>query len=122
MNDLGDNTISAEPVEAARRGRGRPKGKLNPRIRGVPRTFYDHPETAEETMVLVDLKRLLVEHNGRLMAQGQMWEIKSKAIGPGVYRVRLERAASSVPVVDQADSALPKFEADIAMVSAAVRE
>lgn len=55
----------------------------------LPDTFYRTPKIANITIATKDLTRLLLEKNGRIMACGSMWDIKSKSIGPGVYRVWL---------------------------------
>lgn len=56
----------------------------------LPIMFYRTPSSAEITMATKDLTALLLEKNGRILACGSLWDIESKTIGPGVYRVWLE--------------------------------
>lgn len=42
------------------------------------------------TLSSSDLRKLLLENNGYIYAQGRPKDIKSKRIGPGVYKVWLE--------------------------------
>lgn len=45
------------------------------------------PEVAHATVGRKDLRQILQETGGQLMARGTLWEIRSKYIGAGVYRV-----------------------------------
>jgi len=56
----------------------------------LPMNFYTMPKVANITMDKKDLKELLLESEGWIMACGHMWDIKSKHIGAGVYRVKLK--------------------------------
>lgn len=52
--------------------------------------FYTTPRYANTTMDKKDLKELLLHSDGWIMACGHMWDIGSKHIGAGVYRVTLK--------------------------------
>ena len=60
-------------------------------MKTLPNIFYTMPGTANTTMVRKDLKELLLETEGRVIACGRLYEIKSKHLGAGVYRVTLWR-------------------------------
>ena len=55
-------------------------------------TFFACPSCANTTMTAKALRANLLATEGRVMACGHLWDICSKRIGPGVYRVWLERA------------------------------
>jgi len=57
----------------------------------LPNNFYALPDIAKTTMDRKDLKELLLETEGWVIACGRMYDIESKDIGAGVYRVRLKR-------------------------------
>ncbi|KKL98893.1 hypothetical protein LCGC14_1819820 [marine sediment metagenome] len=56
----------------------------------LPNIFYTMPQNANITMDMEDLKELLLHSEGYIMACGHMWDIKSKYLGAGVYRVTLK--------------------------------
>jgi hypothetical protein len=58
---------------------------------GLPDHFWSIPKVANTTMTTKQLRAALLKHDGWITACGDMWDIKSKRIGPGVYRVWLER-------------------------------
>lgn len=60
-------------------------------MKTLPMYFYQVPAVANTTMDKKDLKELLLNTDGWIMATGYRWEIKSKHIGAGVYRVHLKR-------------------------------
>jgi len=45
------------------------------------------PGLAHTTMTREQLRKLLMETGGQLMANGKLWNITSKHIGAGIYRV-----------------------------------
>ena len=53
--------------------------------------FYTMPRYANTTMTTKELKETLLATDGQILACGYLFEIKNKKIGPGVYRVYLER-------------------------------
>ncbi len=59
-------------------------------VQDLPEAFWTLPRSAETTMDTIRLKAILLRHDGRIGAQGIMWDIVSKSIGPGVYRVSLK--------------------------------
>lgn len=57
----------------------------------LPMPFYTMPTMASIVMDKKDLKELLLETSGTIIARGRMWDIKSKHIGAGVYKITLKR-------------------------------
>lgn len=53
--------------------------------------FWTNPENYWDTMNTKDLQSVLLHYNGEILACGSSWEIKSKRIGPGVYKVFLKK-------------------------------
>ena len=53
--------------------------------------FYTMPEFANTTMTKKELKETLLATNGWILACGYCWDIKSKHIGVGVYKVFLAK-------------------------------
>jgi len=56
----------------------------------LPMNFYTMPTVANTTMDKDDLKELLLETEGWIIARGHIYDIENKHIGAGVYRVTLE--------------------------------
>ena len=54
--------------------------------------FYIIPATVNTTMTTKQLKETLLATDGRIISCGNLWDIKSKRIGPGVYRVSLKES------------------------------
>lgn len=48
------------------------------------------PDCAKVTMRKKELQNFLLEHDGKILAQGRLRSIKSKHIGAGVYEVWTE--------------------------------
>jgi len=57
----------------------------------LPTNFYTIPEFAKTVMDKKDLKELLLETSGWIVANGQIWDIKNRHLGAGVYEVVLQR-------------------------------
>ena len=53
--------------------------------------FYTVPHLARTTMTRKELKETLLDTEGCILANGSMWDIVSKHLGVGVYRVTLKR-------------------------------
>lgn len=53
--------------------------------------FYSNPKTARMTMTKKELKDTLLSSDGWIFAHGEAWDIKSKSLGAGVYKVFLEK-------------------------------
>lgn len=53
--------------------------------------FYDAPEYARMTILSKQLKETLLHTEGAISVHGRMWNIVSKHLGVGVYKVSLER-------------------------------
>jgi len=60
-------------------------------MKELPIHFYRAPDIANMTMTRKDLKELLLESDGWIIACGRTYDIKSKSMGAGVYRVSLEK-------------------------------
>lgn len=51
--------------------------------------MYVSPGNCRQTMTRAQLKETLLATDGRILAAGNLWTIKSKHLGVGVYEVRL---------------------------------
>ena len=60
-------------------------------MKSLPKHFYTMPKFANTTMDKKDLKELLLATDGCIISCGTLYNIESKHIGAGVYRVSLER-------------------------------
>ena len=58
----------------------------------LPGHFFTMPRIAHTTMTTRELREVLLKHDGQIIACGEMWTIKNKHIGAGVYRVYLTPA------------------------------
>lgn len=59
----------------------------------LPISFWQIPATASTTLTMKQLRETLLYHEGWLTACGCNWDICSKSLGAGVYRVWLEERA-----------------------------
>ena len=59
-------------------------------MKTLPGNFYSMPKAANTTMDRKDLKELLLSTDGWILSCGRMYNIKSKSLGAGVYRVTLK--------------------------------
>jgi hypothetical protein len=59
-------------------------------MKTLPNSFYNNPTIARETMTRKDLKELLLSTGGSVMIHGRLWDIKSKNLGAGVYKVTVK--------------------------------
>ena len=64
---------------------------------GLPITFFTSPgnSSTNTTMTTKQLRALLLYNDGRIFACGDLWDIQSKSLGAGVYRVWLKRSVSN---------------------------
>lgn len=53
--------------------------------------FYAMPLYANTTMTSKELKETLLYTEGNIMACGELWDIKSKSLGAGVYKIWLKK-------------------------------
>ncbi len=60
-------------------------------MKSLPNNFYTMPRYASMTVERKDLKELLLETGGNIISCGVLWDIETKHLGAGVYRVRLKR-------------------------------
>lgn len=58
----------------------------------LPTRFYQIPQSATDTIERKDLKAVLLETNGSIIACGRLWDIKNKHLGAGVYKIYLKRS------------------------------
>ena len=56
-------------------------------MKTLPEVFYVSPAFARVTMKKKDLNELLLATDGWISANGQMYDIISKHIGAGIYKV-----------------------------------
>ena len=62
-------------------------------MKTLPKNFYTMPTLAKMTMDTKDLKELLLETSGSVIACGVLCDIQTKHLGAGVYKVWLKRSA-----------------------------
>jgi hypothetical protein len=56
----------------------------------LPDHFWTIPATAQTTMPRKQLQSVLLASDGAIIACGRLWDIVSKNLGAGVYRVSLK--------------------------------
>lgn len=56
----------------------------------LPQNFWAIPRSASTMMTTRQVKQVLLHYDGRISAHGELWDIITKKIGPGVYRVSLK--------------------------------
>jgi hypothetical protein len=61
----------------------------------LPDHFFTMPKTAHTTMITPELRSVLLRYDGQIMARGELWTIRNKHIGAGVYRVSLAPAGEA---------------------------
>jgi hypothetical protein len=49
------------------------------------------PANGNTTCTTKVLKALLLKYDGRLSSFGELWDVQSKRVGPGIYRVSLKK-------------------------------
>jgi hypothetical protein len=54
--------------------------------------LYTMPRYANCTITRKQLRETLLDTNGSIIANGKLWDIKSKHIGAGIYKVWLKEA------------------------------
>lgn len=54
-------------------------------------SFYSVPNAATMTLTKKELKETLLSTDGWIFSCGEAWDIKSKSLGAGVYKVYLEK-------------------------------
>jgi hypothetical protein len=59
-------------------------------MKTLPNHFYTMPNVANTTMDKKDLKEVLLSTGGFILACGRLYDIKSKHLGVGVYKVWLK--------------------------------
>lgn len=52
--------------------------------------MYTNPGNCRQTLTRAQLKETLLATDGRILACGNLWSIKSKHLGVGVYEVTLK--------------------------------
>lgn len=57
----------------------------------LPTKFWQIPYTASDTVTTAQLRQVLLETGGTLMACGELFNIKSKPLGAGVRKVYLTK-------------------------------
>jgi hypothetical protein len=55
----------------------------------LPDHFYTMPHAAHTTMTSAELRSILLNNDGMVMAAGKLWEVRSTHLGVGVHRVWL---------------------------------
>ena len=55
----------------------------------LPMNFWQAPTIAELVVERKQLKKILLEHGGRIIANGVLYDIKNTSLGAGVYRIYL---------------------------------
>lgn len=67
-------------------GKGRP-GPVS--HNHLPDALYRNPAHSTTTMSRRELQETLRATDGKVLAAGQFWEIRSRSLGAGIYEVRL---------------------------------
>jgi len=49
--------------------------------------FYRVPHLAEQTVTTKELKDIMLETGGEIMACGRLWKLKKENLGAGVYKL-----------------------------------
>ena len=62
-------------------------------MKTLPVQFYTMPVYANMSMNRKDLRELLLETGGSIIACGRLYDIKNRSLGAGVYRVTLKPAS-----------------------------
>lgn len=57
----------------------------------LPDNFYTFPNLAVTTMSKKDLQETLLATEGTVLALGRLYNIKSKSLGAGIYKISLKR-------------------------------
>jgi hypothetical protein len=55
----------------------------------LPDHFFTMPHSANTTMTSAELRSILLNNDGMVMAAGELWEVRSRHLGVGVHRVWL---------------------------------
>jgi len=58
-------------------------------VKTLPKSFYTMPTLANMVMEKGDLKELLLNTGGSVLANGYLYDIIAKHIGAGVYKITL---------------------------------
>jgi len=58
-------------------------------VKTLPKSFYTMPTLANMVMEKGDLKELLLNTGGSVLANGYLYDIVAKHIGAGVYKITL---------------------------------
>ena len=61
-------------------------------MKTLPGIFYNMPEYANMTMDKKDLREVLLNTGGSIIANGRLYDITPKHLGAGVYKVTLKRS------------------------------
>ncbi len=63
-------------------------------VNHLPISFWQIPDHARVTLTRSELKETLLYHSdGRILACGYLWDIRSRSLGAGVYAVTLEKSS-----------------------------
>lgn len=57
---------------------------------GLHISAWQNPKWFEDTVDKKQLKEILMETGGNIIACGYVWDIKSKHLGAGVYKISLK--------------------------------
>ncbi len=60
----------------------------------ISENFYRNPRGASQTMTRKELKETLLATDGWVFSCGYAWDVKSKHLGAGVYKVTLTEQKS----------------------------
>ena len=68
------------------------RNKKDTIMKTLPNNFYVYPHIATTTIENKELKELLLETEGWVMACGRIWNIMTKQLNTDVYKIWLERS------------------------------
>ena len=64
---------------------------IEERTKEVLDAFARSPTAFSTTVQTVVLRHILLKTEGKVLAEGCFWNIKTKSLGAGVYRIYLEK-------------------------------
>lgn len=64
----------------------------------LPDVFWMKPQTATVTLTTKQVQDTMIATDGVVIANGRLWDIKTKRLAPGVYRVSLVLSDLTYPV------------------------
>lgn len=70
------------------------KSNMDVRKKLIPDHFFTMPKNAHTMLTTPELREVLLNHEGQIIAKGSLWAIRNENMGAGVHRVYLEEVGS----------------------------